>query len=171
MKRGYKILTVLVMIPVILIGTTWNVQAEEYEYDDLNRVMKVTYENGSYVEYEYDGNGNILSVQVHDGAADTKQDKEPDSGETEKPDSGNQEDTDEKENPSETEEKSGIKDFIEKGITSLIDETQEMVEWIRSIGLPETENPDIDMDFIENSIQAIQNIFRRISQGLRSLFQ
>lgn len=171
MKRVYKLLTVLVLIPIILIGIAWNVQAEEYEYDDLNRVTKVTYENGSYVEYEYDGNGNILSVQVHDGASGTEQDKEPESGETEKPDSGNQEDTDEKENPSETNEKLNIKNFIEKSIAKVIEETREIVEWLRSIRMPGTENSNIDMSFLENSIQAIQNIFREISQGLRSLFQ
>ena len=39
--------------------------AEEYEYDDFNRVIKVTYEDGSYVTYEYDSNGNIINTVVY----------------------------------------------------------------------------------------------------------
>lgn len=39
--------------------------AEEYEYDDLNRVAKVTYDDGSYVEYTYDRNGNIIKTKVY----------------------------------------------------------------------------------------------------------
>ena len=38
--------------------------AEEYEYDKLNRVTKITYEDGSYVEYTYDANGNITKVNT-----------------------------------------------------------------------------------------------------------
>ena len=39
--------------------------AEEYEYDDFKRVIKVTYEDGSYVTYEYDSNGNIINTVVY----------------------------------------------------------------------------------------------------------
>ena len=39
--------------------------AEEYEYDDLNRVTKVIYDDGSYVEYTYDRNGNIIKTKVY----------------------------------------------------------------------------------------------------------
>ena len=35
--------------------------ADTYEYDDLNRVTKVIYEDGSSTAYEYDANGNIKS--------------------------------------------------------------------------------------------------------------
>lgn len=38
------------------------VWAAEYEYDDLGRVTKVTYEDKSSVTYAYDANGNIVSV-------------------------------------------------------------------------------------------------------------
>ena len=33
--------------------------AETYEYDKLNRVVKVVYADNSYTTYEYDANGNI----------------------------------------------------------------------------------------------------------------
>ena len=33
-----------------------------YEYDSYDRLIKVTYENGDYIEYTYDSGGNILSV-------------------------------------------------------------------------------------------------------------
>ena len=39
--------------------------ADTYEYDALNRVTKVTYEDGSSVVYEYDANGNIKSQTRH----------------------------------------------------------------------------------------------------------
>ncbi len=39
--------------------------AEEYEYDDLNRIIKVTYEDGETVEYVYDSNGNIIETIVN----------------------------------------------------------------------------------------------------------
>ncbi|MBQ8527054.1 MAG: leucine-rich repeat protein [Lachnospiraceae bacterium] len=36
-----------------------DVMADTYEYDDLNRVTKVSYDDGSVVTYTYDKNGNI----------------------------------------------------------------------------------------------------------------
>lgn len=49
----------------VLAGNPLIAQAEQYEYDELNRVVKVIYEDGSYVEYTYDQNGNILCITVH----------------------------------------------------------------------------------------------------------
>lgn len=46
-------------------GTMQTVRGEEYEYDALNRVVKVIYEDGSYIEYSYDSNGNIVKTTVH----------------------------------------------------------------------------------------------------------
>ncbi len=34
--------------------------ADRYEYDDLNRLTKVTYDNGCTISYEYDEAGNLL---------------------------------------------------------------------------------------------------------------
>ena len=36
--------------------------AATYEYDELGRVIKVTYDDGSVVEYEYDEAGNRIEV-------------------------------------------------------------------------------------------------------------
>ena len=46
--------------------------AEEYEYDDLNRIVRITYEDGSYIEYQYDKNGNILKTVVHRNNGETE---------------------------------------------------------------------------------------------------
>jgi YD repeat-containing protein len=32
--------------------------ATEYAYDNLNRLIRVEYDNGSSIEYQYDGSGN-----------------------------------------------------------------------------------------------------------------
>ncbi|MDE7269435.1 MAG: hypothetical protein K2N81_03075, partial [Acetatifactor sp.] len=45
--------------------TMQTVHGEEYEYDALNRVVKVIYEDGSYMEYSYDSNGNIVKITMH----------------------------------------------------------------------------------------------------------
>lgn len=37
------------------------VHAETYQYDDLNRLTKVNYDNGTVVEYTYDAAGNMLT--------------------------------------------------------------------------------------------------------------
>ncbi len=36
----------------------------EYEYDDLNRVIKAVYPDGTVILYEYDKNGNILHTTI-----------------------------------------------------------------------------------------------------------
>ncbi len=48
--------------------TVW---AAEYEYDELGRVTKVTYEDNSSITYEYDANGNILRVITAEGETET----------------------------------------------------------------------------------------------------
>ncbi|WP_207717373.1 RHS repeat domain-containing protein [Anaerosporobacter faecicola] len=35
-----------------------------YTYDKLGRLIKVIYEDGSYIEYEYDANGNITNIKT-----------------------------------------------------------------------------------------------------------
>ena len=45
------------------VGFVKGVNAETYEYDKLNRLIKVVYDTGEILTYEYDANGNIKSVQ------------------------------------------------------------------------------------------------------------
>ena len=58
-------LCVGILTIALLTSTTVN-SGEKYEYDQLNRLTKVIYQDGSYIEYEYDANGNITHTQVHD---------------------------------------------------------------------------------------------------------
>ena len=67
MKKSLKINRVLLLglmfaTAIFIISFKINIYAEEYEYDELGRVTKVTYEDGSSIEYEYDKNGNILET-------------------------------------------------------------------------------------------------------------
>ena len=47
---------------IMMIAFTWVTicMADRYEYDDLNRLTKVTYDNGCTITYEYDEAGNLL---------------------------------------------------------------------------------------------------------------
>jgi RHS repeat-associated protein len=47
---------------VHITGSAVTTGTEEYEYDDLDRLIEVTYPNGGTVEYDYDANVNRLSV-------------------------------------------------------------------------------------------------------------
>lgn len=42
----------------------FSVCAAAYEYDDLDRVTRVTYEDGTSVTYFYDANGNLVETRV-----------------------------------------------------------------------------------------------------------
>lgn len=42
-----------------------NIYGMSYEYDQLDRVTKVTYEDGSYTTFSYDKNGNIIKTENH----------------------------------------------------------------------------------------------------------
>jgi hypothetical protein len=53
---------ILVFIPFITIYSA------SYEYDSYDRLIKVTYENGDYIEYTYDSGGNILSVNKYENS-------------------------------------------------------------------------------------------------------
>lgn len=43
---------------------TFSVSAATYEYDDLDRVTQVIYEDGTSVTYFYDANGNLVETRV-----------------------------------------------------------------------------------------------------------
>lgn len=56
-----KIITILAT-GLCLFSQAVSVYGADYEYDDLGRVTKVVYEDGSSVTYTYDANGNIVEV-------------------------------------------------------------------------------------------------------------
>ena len=110
MKKINAVWIGLSFIGICLLCNTMEIQAEEYEYDLLNRVTKVIYDDGSYVEYEYDKNGNIVSMQVTESEKDDQNSSGTDGtlGEEDKPSaggdstagSGNEEDKGDSDKPS-----------------------------------------------------------------------
>ena len=67
MMQNFRVWTRLAWIAlwvcaVMFLFASW-VAAITYEYDDLNRLRKVDYENGASIIYEYDAAGNITAVQ------------------------------------------------------------------------------------------------------------
>lgn len=70
-----KMLIVLSVVFMLVIIMPEHVRAEKYEYDELNRVIKVTYDDGSYITYEYDRNGNVTSVKVHEAETSKKEEE------------------------------------------------------------------------------------------------
>ena len=108
-----------------------------YEYDELNRLTKVIYEDGSYVEYEYDANGNILSAAVYSNK-ETDIGGKDDSGEGED-NSGGEDNPEGEENPG-GEENSGGEDnpgeeqgIIETIVTTVVKVVTKLVNWIKSL--------------------------------------
>lgn len=76
MKRIFIIL----LTGLFLLSQTISVYGTAYEYDDLDRVTRVTYEDGTSVSYTYDANGNVTAI-VHsdkDGETNPDQRGEPD---------------------------------------------------------------------------------------------
>lgn len=59
MKKKMMIILATVLC---LASQAVSVYGADYEYDDLGRVTKVVYEDGSSVTYTYDANGNIVEV-------------------------------------------------------------------------------------------------------------
>nr|MCR5214479.1 RHS repeat protein [Eubacterium sp.] len=62
----YKNIFVLLFLMLVVLGCSFKVEADEYEYDENGRVILVTHDDGSCTEYEYDNNGNIISVSTID---------------------------------------------------------------------------------------------------------
>ena len=60
-----KKLIMIFAIIIIVVSARICVSAETYEYDKLNRLVKVVHDDGSYTEYKYDKNGNLISVKVY----------------------------------------------------------------------------------------------------------
>ena len=62
--KDKKLIMIFVII-IIVVSARICVSAETYEYDKLNRLVKVVHDDGSYTEYKYDKNGNLISVKVY----------------------------------------------------------------------------------------------------------
>ncbi len=62
--KNKKLIMIFVII-IIVVSARICVSAETYEYDKLNRLVKVVHDDGSYTEYKYDKNGNLISVKVY----------------------------------------------------------------------------------------------------------
>jgi YD repeat-containing protein len=56
-RHGFLISLVIVGLLVISFHTSY-AQTATYEYDELNRLKKITYEDGKVIQYTYDGAGN-----------------------------------------------------------------------------------------------------------------
>lgn len=146
---------------VVLFSNVLYLQAEEYEYDALNRVTKVSYEDGSYVEYEYDSNGNILNVNVYHARPTPAPDTEQGSEETEStPDEETGETTpDESESDNQSsgagDESTNQPEESESGTDDTIQD--------------ETEKSEV-REFIEQAIEAVKEIFNAITQWFKAWF-
>lgn len=107
------------------------VYAEKYEYDEFDRVVKVEYDDGSYVTYNYDKNGNIVDTFVYDaskeniGGNDSSGSGQSGNGNTNANQSGvNYEGNSEQQN----DESSNDNDNSEKGNINVEQETQTNIE-------------------------------------------
>ena len=61
MNRLLKGVTIIILLSFMLVIS---VHADEYTYDELNRLIRVEYETGQVVTYTYDAGGNILTQEV-----------------------------------------------------------------------------------------------------------
>lgn len=92
MKRIFIIL----LTGLFLLSQTISVYGTAYEYDDLDRVTRVTYEDGTSVSYTYDANGNVTAIAHTDKGGETNPDQqeEPDQpGNPDQPEEANKEDS------------------------------------------------------------------------------
>ncbi len=122
MKGFSRLIVMFFIIEILILTNTVCVHAEEYEYDALNRVTKVMYEDGSYVEYEYDSNGNILNVNVYNAKPTDREDEEESSGEPDKPSEENKEES----------EQSEARKFVEQVIETVKEIAKRITQWFWS---------------------------------------
>lgn len=59
-----NLIHILFLIPITLIAQDWHQEQRTYEYDNLNRLVKVVFYNGIVYEYQYDNLGNRLSKTI-----------------------------------------------------------------------------------------------------------
>lgn len=156
-----RILLGIVIIGVLILRTSANAWAEEYEYDALDRVTKVIYEDGSYVEYEYDSNGNLLKTNVYNA------NPEVDEGET---DNG-------EEDGGDTKEEEETKPSEGGGNSSGSEESKESTETPESGESGDEDIPQEDVDepeeknVVEKIIEAVTGYVNKILDWFRSWFR
>ncbi|MDO4711832.1 MAG: RHS repeat domain-containing protein [Peptostreptococcaceae bacterium] len=56
-----KKIGIYLIVSIVLWNGTYVSSAEEYQYDEHDRLVKVIYDDGSYIEYVYDMTGNIIT--------------------------------------------------------------------------------------------------------------
>jgi YD repeat-containing protein len=73
MKNHFIKQIVWVLLSFLLLSTTTMATTAQYTYDNLNRLIKVQYDDGTVIQYTYDAVGNRLTqqVQAFSGAAAT----------------------------------------------------------------------------------------------------
>lgn len=191
MKEKYKLILAAVVIPIMLTVSAIPAQAEEVEYDDLNRVTKVTYDDGSYVEYEYDRNGNIVSINVYDANEEQRNETENGSGQAgqQEADSGTllpDESEQAQENADDTKDEETLKSEEPDKEAEKEDTQKEEADKEGTLGEKEAEESEISqesgddidpaeqpekLNFFEKIMAAVKEIFLKIIQWIQSLFQ
>ena len=179
MKKIRKILAFLWAIGLLLFSNTMIIQAEEYEYDMLNRVTKVIYEDGSYVQYEYDKNGNIVNIHVSDvksGEGKEENDKNPPTESEESAGEGKEENDENP--PTESEESAGeeIEEDDKTPIGGSGDAADEGKEG--ETENPSAENEDTSIEVIDKMkelmvtiVKAIDGIVQFLEELFKSIFK
>ena len=175
------------IVTCLFMGNAIQTYAEEYEYDELNRVTKVLYEDGSYVEYEYDSNGNILSVEVYQASKELPNDKEEENTEESEEDKESteapkdevtdsetkeeqEESTESEEEPEDAaESEEGIKDSestVEKNSEESIEESTDATEDSEEAAQHETPQENI----LQKIWKAIKSFLSKLVQWISSWF-
>ena len=169
---------------LIILSLFWcreiSVRAEKYEYDELNRIKKVIYDDGSYVEYTYDKNGNILTTTVHENKTknpdqqEESKESEEESKESEMPEeskggneSGNSGGNSSPDGSKESQERDGrdpLEETKETEDSDILEESQESAESGDSGSVSNKQN------IIQIIINFIKSIFIKIWEFIRNLF-
>jgi YD repeat-containing protein len=63
-KQGTVMLKKTLLILIMWLLSFTSITAIQYTYDNLNRLIRVEYDNGSIIEYQYDGAGNRIQKAV-----------------------------------------------------------------------------------------------------------
>lgn len=174
--RKIKLWVVAISIVMIFLQTVkLDVCAEEYVYDDLNRLVKVIYDDGGSVEYVYDKNGNILRTIVSVAEDGTEADSSiPESSQTENTaEDGASEDNTSKDNSSKNADMSNQKTNQEVDEAKLLTSRDDSLS-IKGQGDEETKEPIYKADantLPKESLEIyVQNIVMQITECAKNMF-